>query len=335
MDMIKIGLPPVMLATLLVVGCGGGGDNRPDESGAQSTPLTLDADGLADKQVALREQGDFDAAMESYWAVSGILFLFGDIEESLQGVSGEPDGSLVEVPDIPPGGTVACANSGGTAVIESSALESGGSYRILFDNCRVNTASHGSYILDGSYLANWSESQDKTDSSIIQNYDITGTQLGAEGQSRDIRVKGSLISKIRELWEPDPESTPNEPRENILVGFDVSIQWPVLEVFVGDDYFAMRDSEFDYVQTAGEVSFGWNVDLISSVLGGSVSFTTPRKVVLADGDECPRYGHLVLESDGKIEMRYGMSSGRGTGMEVLVNDSDVIYLNSCSAILSL
>ncbi|WP_223793129.1 hypothetical protein [Marinobacter sp. F4216] len=346
--MTKLRMYPVALAVLLTVGCGGSGGGNgapPEEDGGDATtrqtidsedgatPLTLDSGRLAEKQAMLREQEDFNEAMNSYWTVSGVLFLFGDIEESLQNVPGEPDGSLVEVPDIPVNGTINCTNSGGTAAVEGSGEESSGGYRILFDSCRVDTSAHGSFVLSGSYLVDWSESEDTVDLLVTQHFDITGQQLNSEGQTRDIQVKGSLVSSTTKLWKPDPASTLEEPKPDILVGFDANIQWPVLEVFIGSDYFALRDSEFNFVETEGEVSFGWNVDLISSVMGGAISFTTPVEMVVTEGDSCASYGHLLLEGDGKIEARYGVTSGRRTGMELLINDSEVIFLESCGVLL--
>ncbi|QSP93463.1 hypothetical protein LPB19_09505 [Marinobacter salinisoli] len=311
MDMAKPGLYPMALAALMVMGCGGGGGGGNDGASTQnqtvqtSTPLTLDTSGLADQKVALREESDFSVTMETYSVVSSIVVLFEDIESSLSAQSTDA-------------GAVACANPEGGVTYSESGDQARGSYQYSFDNCRVDTSSYGTYVLNGIQSGSYTVSSTGSEIDITLQFDLSGQQLNSEGESRDFKVYGSLV---------------NESDYRSETQVDVSVYWPALEVIVGDDYFALRDSYYDYLEIDGQIWLAWNADVISSVQGGSLSFTTPSTLIRGEGESCPSDGHLMLEGDGTLEIRYGASSGRGVGVEVLLNGSEVAYVDSCSSYL--
>ena len=311
MEIGRVKFSSVAMVALLMAGCGGGGGGEGND--ASTNQLTLDAQGYGDKQAALRVQGDFEDAIEAYSAIDGVVTLIEDVESSL----GSSGGTTVAAASTSTEPALTCANAEGVVTIDQTVTSGSERYIYTFVNCRVETYFHGVLLLNGEYRSDVTASGDGSSAKIVEAIDIAGQNLDT-GDA--LAIVGSQTTTLRASSE---------------TSFTLTTTSPSMEYRLGDEYVATRNSEFSVSQTAETITLRMTTDLVSSALNGYVSLSTPTPIEGITTADCPIRGHILLEGDGRVEARYGESAGRGYGLEVLVNGSDVSYQDTCGAALPL
>ncbi|MDK9558978.1 hypothetical protein QQF73_15190 [Marinobacter sp. M216] len=309
MDMAGVKYFSMAVATVLITGCGGGGGGG---SASSPTQLSLDTQGYGDKKASLRVQGDFQDATAAYSDINGVVSLVEDVEVSLQAPSG---GTAVATAAAEP--EYSCANADGVVNVQQTVGSTSESYVFTFSNCQVQTFSHGLLLLNGEYRTDVTASSSGSSATVVERIDISGQKLDS-GEA--LAILGSQTSTISVTNESD---------------YTVTTVSPSMEYRLGSEYVATRDSEFKVVQSGDVITLSMTADLVSSALAGYVSYSTPIPLEVVLTEDCPTRGHILLEGDGTVEARYGQSTARGFGLEVLVNGSEVSYQDTCGTALPL
>lgn len=311
MDMKNIKFLSMAVATALITGCGGGGGGG--GSASSPTQLSLDTQGFGDKQASLRVQGDFEDATAAYSDINDVVSLVEDVEVSLQAPSG---GTAVATAAAAEPEYI-CANPDGVVNVQQTVGSTSESYVFTFSNCQVQTFNHGLLLLNGEYRTDVTASSGGSSATVVERIDISGQKLDS-GDA--LAILGSQTSTLNVSNDTD---------------YTITTVSPSMEYRLGSEYVATRDSEFRVSQSGDVITLSMTTDLVSSALAGYVSYSTPTPLEVVLTEDCPIRGHILLEGDGTVEARYGQSTGRGFGLEVLVNGSEVSYQDTCSAALPL
>ncbi|MBW0149089.1 hypothetical protein [Marinobacter arenosus] len=311
MDMAGVKYFSMAVATVLITGCGGGGGGG--GSASSPTQLSLDTQGFGDKKASLRVQSDFEDATAAYSDINDVVSLVEDVETSLLAPSGGTAVATAAAAEP----EYSCANADGVVNVQQSVGATSESYVFTFSKCQVQTFSHGLLQLNGEYRSDLTASSGGSSATVVDRINISGQKLDT-GEA--LAILGSQTSTISVTNESD---------------FTVTTKSPSMEYRLGSDYVATRDSEFKVSQSGDVITLSMTADLVSSALAGYVSYSTPIPLEVMLTEDCPIRGHILLEGDGTVEARYGQSTGRGFGLEVLVNGSEVSYQNTCGAALPL
>ncbi|MBW4936130.1 hypothetical protein [Marinobacter sp. F4206] len=311
MDITSVKFLSMAVATVLITGCGGGGGGG--STASSSAQLSLDTQGYGGKKASLRVQGDLEDATTAYSDINGVISLVEDVEVSLQSPSG--DTAVATAAAAEP--EYSCVNPDGVVDVQQTIGSTSENYVFTLSNCQVQTFNHGVLLLNGEYRLEATASGDGSSGTVAQRIDISGQELDS---GADLAILGSQTATIRATSDSN---------------YSITTVSPSMEYRLGNEYVATRNSEFVVSQSVDIYTLSMSTDLVSSALGGYVSFSTPTPIEVVLTEDCPIRGHVLLEGDGTVEARYGQSTGRGFGLEVLVNGSEVSYEDTCVAALPL
>jgi len=286
-----------------LVACGGGGGGSGSDSPA-TTPLKLDPGNYAGSPVAVRQSADFDAASRAYTAALGMQSWLEDVAYLI----GEYNAGW-NYGEVTP---EHCLEENGNLVIRTRFSDTREFVEYRFENCLVAGYGEplrlsGRYVYDGTF----NPAAASTRFEITETIDIRGS-LGVEQQP--LAIVGTTFA----------EGTVRDSRNYSFV-----LSSPALEYLIGDDYLALQEVRIGTSEKGDQYSLDMQSKLISSTMGGYLNLSTPVVIEEREGEPCPDKGHMVVSGDGTVEARYGESSGRGHGLEILLNGSEVEYRDTC------
>jgi len=294
-------LPGVaIVATGVLAGCGGGGG---DDGGSKTTALQLDPANYGEQPAAIRNMSDLDAATSMYQDVSEIQAFVSDVGYALGSTTVSAAATTTAASEL-------CSVENGNLKVTEELGETGEHYEYRFDNCVVPNYTP-TLLLDGYVVMDIQVSSDVSKMVMAESYNISG-KLGAEQMPIGIVGKQTMTAVMRS--ETD---------------MTIDISTPALEYLYGDQYTALRDSRISMALKGDTVSLSMNSQLVGSALNGYLTVTTPTAIVGNQYTDCPSSGHMKVEGDGVVEVRYGSNTATGTGTEVLLNGSQVEYYDGC------
>lgn len=298
----------IILGSVFLSACGGGSDGN--GGGDSAGTLTMDSGNFAESRVVISEEtpvGQFAELLDDLaygeWLVVEVTEKLGDLSawES---------------------GTISC-DQGGNAVVDIEDTDARIAEAWTFNDCALTTANFGVVLLNGSYryTDNLTSSGDYSESWVgSQVYNVTGK---TEDQQIPFELKGST--------EWDEDYSWSSGAEDWEENWDHTSKVPSLEFKRGDNYAAVTNVTTRTVGESGEIRVSMDGKLLGSAIGGYVQLSTPTTVVFPDYDACATEGVVVLESDGKAEVRYGSSAGgTATSVAVWINGQTVESYDDCS-----
>lgn len=295
----KTGLAIAVSGTLAA--CGGGGGGSGSDSPA-TAPLQVDPKGYGSTPVAVRQTTDFEAASLAYsdtldmqdW-IDDIAFLIDDYNYGWGNDEVTPEH---------------CLEENGNLIITEEFSETRDFYEYRFEDCLV--PGYGEPLrLDGRYVYDETFNSDGTRFQSKETFDIRGT-LGLDLQP--VAIVGTMLAEgtFRD-WDD----------------YSFIVSSPAMEYLIGSDYLALQGTRIRITEKPDLFTVDMQSKLVSSAMGGYLTLSTPVTLEEREYDNCPMKGHVVVSGDGKIEARYGETTARGHGLEILLNGSEVEYFDSC------
>jgi len=299
---VKAGLALAISGTL--VGCGGSGGGR-GESASDSpatAPLQVDPKNYGGTPVSVRKNSDFEVAGAAYSDTLDMQDWLADVEYQLEQYrysGGYGDTSAEH-----------CLEENGNLFIKEESSDTREYIKYEFVDCLVPGYDeplrlNGTYVYDETSNTAGTRFQNK------ETFDIRGK---FETDNRALAIVGSMNSDVNFADE-----------NNVTFSFSS----PAMEYLIGDQYLALQGMRMRGSEKGDLFTIDMQAKLISSDMGGYLNLSTPTAIEELEYENCPRKGHVVVSGDGKIEARYGTSTGRGHGIEILLNGSEVEYSDSC------
>ncbi|HET8849494.1 MAG TPA: hypothetical protein VFM78_06375 [Marinobacter sp.] len=292
-----------------LVACGGS-DN--DGRSVREEPLTLDPQGYANRAAVIRSLSDFESVDRTYEDMAAVYRLLDEAEAALMALAEAPPTGDDSESDVNLGQR-ACDEDRNNLLIQRTELADGGFIaQFDFDDCRL-TIESGELELTG--FIQLERRVSGTDLQISESYGLTGSVFpgGAE-----LGLNGTLSASV------------NATGDDTLT---IAVKSRTLEFLYGSRYAAFRDADILVQQTGEQVTLDVSTQLIGSFLQGYLNLSTPETVTGDLSGSCPERGHLRAVGDGTLDLRFGTSTARGTGSELLVNGSDVEFSDSCPSVL--
>ncbi|MCH8497214.1 MAG: hypothetical protein LAT63_01935 [Marinobacter sp.] len=262
------------------------------------TPLVLDSRGFGQYPSAIRAFGDFDIAGAEYQELQQIQLLLTDILDAAEHQSGY-------------GGF--CSEAAGTVVVREQ--QGIGYERVIYEfmGCLADTRDFGVIRLYGDYRVTLRSGSAVGSTAITERFDIYGSVVAS---GAPLALVGSQELRASEGGHGSASG---------------SLQVAALEFVVDQHYVALRDMHYAVSDSGGVRQSSLRGDLVSSALAGFVRYSTPTPLRFTHSGGCPTSGHLRLRADGTLDARYGASSARGYGLELLLNGSAVRYQTHCES----
>lgn len=294
----KTGLAIAVCGTLAA--CGGSSD---DDSGSPVTEsLQVDPMNYGNSPVAIRNIRDFAAASAVYdetLEMQDWLDEVGYLLEQHRYGAGYGDTTAEH-----------CLEENDNFFVEEEFSETHEYYKYQLVDCLV--PGYGEPLrLNGTYVYDETSNPDGTRFQSQETFDIRGE---LEDRSQQIAITGSMRAEAS--FQPNDDGT-------------YIVSTPRMEYLIGDVYLALQGSRIQVSERGDLDRIDMQAKLISSALGGYLNLSTPTAIEELYYENCPRKGHVVVSGDGKIEARYGESAGRGYGLEILLNGSQVEYSDTC------
>lgn len=297
--LIKTGLAVAVSGTLAA--CGGSDDGRSDSSA--TAPLQVDPKSFGSSPVAIRKITDFATASAVFNDTLEMQDWLTEVEYRLEqyrygGGTGETTAEH-------------CLEENGNLIINEEFSETREFYKYQLVDCLV-PGSGEPLRLNGTYVYDGTSNRDRSGFQSKETFNIRGE---FERDSRPVAIVGSMHAEA-------------SFRDNDDGTYVVST--PAMEYLIGDDYLALQGTRIRVTENGDLDTIDMQAKLISSATGGYLNLSTPIALEESAYENCPNKGHVVVSGDGKIEARYGQSAGRGYGLEILLNGSQVEYSDSCS-----
>ncbi|MEC7814936.1 MAG: hypothetical protein VX939_01585 [Pseudomonadota bacterium] len=296
---------PVLVS---LAACGG---SENDGRTVRDEPLTLDPAGYANQPAVIRSLADIESVDRTYADMAAVYRVLEEAEVALVALAEAPPADPDDPDsDLPPGD---CNEANDNLMIQRTELADGGFVaQYDFGDCRLEVAS-GELQLSG--FVQLERRVNGGSVQISESYGLSGTVFpgGAE-----LGLSGSLSATV------------SASSENSL---SVSLNTRALEFLYGNRYAAFRDAQINLLQTGDVVSLDVSAQLIGSFLQGYLSLATSETVQGDATGACPDRGHLSIEGEGTLDVRFGASTARGTGSELLVNGSEVEFSDTCPSVL--
>lgn len=298
--LIKTGIAIAISGTLAA--CGGGGSGGGGSDSPATAPLQVDPQNFGSSPVVVRQTTDFEAASSAFsdtldlqdW-IEDIAYLIDDYNYGW----GYSETTAEH-----------CLEENGNLIIKEEYSETREFYEYRFMDCLV--PGYGEPLrLNGTYVYDETFNRDYTRFESKETFDIRGT-MGTE--ALPVAIVGTLRSEGNfQDWDD----------------YSFVVATPAMEYLIGDDYLAMQGTRIRIAEKGGVFTVDMQSKLISSAMSGYLNLSTPTPIEERENESCPDKGHVVVSGDGKVEARYGQSTGRGTGLEILLNGSEVEYSDRC------
>ncbi|WP_417521829.1 hypothetical protein [Marinobacter sp.] len=299
---VKAGLALAISVTL--IGCGGsGGESGESASDSPATaPLQVDPKNYGGTPVSVRKTSDFEVASAAYSDTLEMQDWLADVEYQLEQYrygGGYGDTTAEH-----------CLEENGNLFIKEQSSDTREYIKYEFIDCLVPGYDEPLWV-NGTYVYDETSNTDGTHFQSKETFDIRGK---FEIDNRPLAIVGSMNSDA---------SFPDENNATF------SLSSPAMEYLIGDQYLALQGMRMRGAEKDELFTIDMQAKLISSDMGGYLNLSTPTALEELEYEDCPRKGHVVVSGDGKIEARYGASTGRGHGIEILLNGSEVEYADSC------
>ena len=262
--------------------------------------LVLDSRGFGLHSAAIRNFADFDIAGAEYQELQRVQLIIADILDAAEHQGGY-------------GGF--CSERAGTLVVREQ--QGFGYERLIYEfmGCLADTRDYGVIRLYGDYRITLRSGSGGSTTTITEQFDIYGTVVAS---GAPLALVGSQELRASEGGYGSASG---------------SLQVPALEFVVDQHYVALRDMHYALSDSGGIRKSSLRGDLVSSVLTGFVRYSTPTPLQFSNSGGCPAAGHLRLRADGTLDARYGTTSARGYGLELLLNGSAVRYQSHCESLI--
>ncbi|MBK1885622.1 hypothetical protein [Marinobacter sp. DY40_1A1] len=299
---VKVGLALAISGTLVGCGGSGGGSGEGASDSPATAPLQVDPKNYDGTPVSFRKSSDFVVASAAYSDTLDMQDWLADVEYQLEQYrygAGYGDTTAEH-----------CLEENGNLFVREEYSDTREYIEYEFVNCLVPGYAeplrlNGTLVYDETSNAAGTRFQSK------ETFDIRGK---FETDNRPLAIVGSMNLDASFLDENNAT---------------FSISSPAMEYLIGDQYLALQGMRMRGTEKGELFTIDLQAKLISSGMGGYLNLSTPTAVEEFEYESCPRKGHVVVSGDGKIEARYGTSTGRGHGIEILLNGSEVEYSDSC------
>ena len=291
--LMKAGLALSM--TGLITACGSGDSSSDNGNPPPTAPLQLDENNYGEMPMVIREMDDFEK-------IGAVFQDIIDIQDQANEII-----SIIDNPHHYNSNSEYCSEDNNNLVIEDTYSGNNQRSEYLFENCLVPDFSEH-LRLSGTYTISVSVNDAQTQAEATETYDLHG-RIGDD----PITILGSAST----------EATFNGWND-----YAATISIPALEYQLGEEYAALQGMRIRLSSESSTYTSSSEARLIASHLNGYVDLTTPVQITGSHDADCPDKGHVIAQADGKIETRYGATTGRG-GMEILLNDSEAQFSESC------
>lgn len=296
---IKTGLTIAVCGTLAA--CGGSSDGGSDSPVTE--PLQADPQSYGNSPVAIRKTTDFAAASAVYDETLEMQDWLSEVESLLEHYR-------VDVGQYDDLTAAHCLEKNDNFFVTEEFSDTHEHYEYRLDNCLV-PGSEEPLRLNGTYVYDETSNSDGTRFQSKETFDIRGE---FENSNRQVAITGSMLAEASFQSNDDGTYVVSTPR---------------MEYLIGEDYLALQGNRIQITERGDLDTIEMQTKLISSAMGGYLNLSTPTALEELSYQNCPRKGHVVVSGDGKIEARYGESTGRGPGLEILLNGSQAEYSDTC------
>lgn len=282
-----IRLGSVLVASTFLVACDWFDDDDNDGNGRLSPAVRYDADQILATQVPLKTGEDAEK----------VLGLYGDLGYTMDVLleTGDELDSLAEGE----AGTYQCDGGGQARLV----LDNDDQEHWTLEECvtEIRDLAGETLTMRLSGTLDYQETSSESEEEIVAEFDIKGTLVGSGGL---VVVKGAYQYSGQ---EDDSENTWKD--ETVIES---------LVVQIGDRFVVLSGYRevYDENDNTGVEKWTLSGKAAGTAIGGYIQVNTEPAVEEIDGSDCPSAGVITMESDGKVSLQLGGSTGSPNTAEI-------------------